>query len=415
MKHFAIRIDHQSQTEGLVTKLLSDYKPKGFEVLQDKSGALFSIAEIAHYLDKEERHGIKILTTALSQSLLSMSSGERKKALLQHLLCQKPDFLILINPFDHLDMESQKDLRNRLSELAKTISIIQFASRVDDILEFTTDFFELREDRLIDYASAEDLATSLPQKEIFVASIPQVIKKEILDMTEFVRFQKVSVCFEGKKVLQNISWSIKKGEFWQLVGPNGSGKSTLLNMITGDSHKGFGQNLWLFGNLKGSGESVWDIKKNIGYFTPSMTDKFRGHHTIENMLISGLHDSIGLYNTPSEAEKRLTLQWINVLNLTEKKHGYFHELSNGQKRLVMLARAMVKHPPLLILDEPTSDLDDTNAHLFVALVNKIAKETDTTILFVSHKPEPSLKPLHTYQLIPSPNGSTGKTVTFKND
>ncbi len=415
MKHFAIRIDHQSQTKGLVAKLLGNNIPKGFEILQNKSGVLFSVAEIAHYLDKEERHGIKILTTAHNQSLLSMSSGERKKALLQHLLCQKPDFLILINPFDHLDMESQIDLKNRLSELAKTISIIQLASRVDDILEFTTDFFELRDDRLIDYANAEDLATSLPQKEIFVASIPHVIKKEILDMTEFVRFQKVSVCFEGKKVLQNISWSIKKGEFWQLVGPNGSGKSTLLNMITGDSHKGFGQNLWLFGNLKGSGESVWDIKKNIGYFTPSMTDKFRGHHTIENMLISGLHDSIGLYNTPSEAEKRLALQWIDLLDLTEKKHGYFHELSNGQKRLVMLARAMVKHPPLLILDEPTSNLDDANAHLFVALVNKIAKETDTTILFVSHKPEPGLKPLHTYQLIPSPNGSTGKTVTFKND
>ncbi|MBO6828651.1 MAG: ATP-binding cassette domain-containing protein, partial [Muricauda sp.] len=194
------------------------------------------------------------------------------------------------------------------------------------------------------------------------------------------------------------------------IGPNGSGKSTLLSMITGDSHKGYGQDLTIFGQKKGSGESIWDLKQKIGYYTPAITDKFRGYHSLEHMIISGLHDSIGLYVQPTDSEIKLARQWLQLLQLEERKKEHFRDLSDGDKRLVMMARAMVKHPPLLILDEPTAGLDDASASLFVALVNKIAKESETAIVFVSHRKEPQLEPTFIYELYLGEKGSKGTQV-----
>ena len=105
------------------------------------------------------------------------------------------------------------------------------------------------------------------------------------------------------------------------------------------------------------------------------------------MIISGFYDSIGLYIPPSDQEKNLVISWLTLLQLHHKRNTLFLDLTMGEKRLVMTARAMIKHPPLLILDEPTAGLDDKSASLFIALVNKIAQESDTAIIFVSHRKE----------------------------
>src|SRR5690606_9277785 len=211
-------------------------------------------------------------------------------------------------------------------------------------------------------------------------------------------------------ILKNINWKIRSGSFWQLIGKNGSGKTTLLSMIIGENNKGYGQELYIFGKKKGSGESIWDIKKNIGYFTPSMVDKFSGHHSAINMLISGLTDSVGLYLRPTEVQLQLAKEWLRLINMLDLKDVYFHDLSMGQQRLLMTVRAMIKHPPLLILDEPTAGLDDQSAALFVALTNKIAEESRTAIIFVSHREEPGLRPQYIFQLEQTEQGSEGKIV-----
>lgn len=179
-------------------------------------------------------------------------------------------------------------------------------------------------------------------------------------------------------------------------------------MITGDNPKAYGQELFLFGRKKGSGESIWEIKKNIGYFTPAMVDRFRGYHSLENMLISGILDSIGLYVIPNEAQVRLAGQWLDLIGMGDSKDRYFHELNLGQQRLIMCVRAMIKHPLLLILDEPTAGLDDASASLIVELVNKMARESDCTVIFVSHRKEPGLDPQWVYELSMQEGGSTGR-------
>jgi ABC-type molybdenum transport system, ATPase component/photorepair protein PhrA len=412
-KIYAILTNNTSTTQEVVEKLLKQKPIEELVELSSLHGLLFSRSEIDRYMDEEERHDIKILTKDKPQSLKTMSSGEQKKSLLQYLLLQNPDFLVLINPFDNLDVATQASLKKQLCEIGTSRILVQVVSRLDDILPITSHFLKLDGDNLKSYASSDAFWKENQSAPVtFEGSIPSPLEKLTTEQDDLVVMKKLSVSFDGRQVLQNIDWTIKQGEFWQLMGPNGSGKSTILSMITGDSHKGYGQDLTLFGQKKGSGESVWDLKQKIGYYTPAITDKFRGYHSLENMIISGLHDSVGLYVQPTDIEKNLAHQWLQLLNLYEKREDYFRDLSVGDKRLVMVARAMVKHPPLLILDEPTAGLDDANAALFVALVNKIAAESDSAIVFVSHRTEPGLTPKYLYTLNPSPKGSLGDSSEY---
>ncbi|MFT0716056.1 ATP-binding cassette domain-containing protein [Flagellimonas lutimaris] len=407
-KSFAILTQNNSNTKQLVENLLKNRLVNGLNELQPLNGLLFSRSEINRYMDEEERHDIKILTKESDQPLKTMSSGEQKKALLNHLLQQNPDFMVLVNPFDNLDVATQAKLKEQLLSIASNKILVQLVSRLGDILPVTTHFFKLDGDSLHQYDSPDTFWNENNTETFnFNGTIPLPLSPVEVEGIELVSFKNVSVSFDGRQVLNQINWTIRKGEFWQIIGPNGSGKSTLLSMITGDSHKGYGQDLTIFGQKKGSGESVWELKQKIGYYTPVITNKFRGYHSLENMIISGLHDSIGLYVQPTDSEKHLAHEWLNLLNLKDRKEDHFRDLTVGEKRLVMVARAMVKHPPLLILDEPTAGLDDASANLFVALVNKIAKESDTAIVFVSHRKEPQLNPEYNYELRPSETGSKG--------
>jgi len=407
-RHLAVFFDNRSEKSGWIGQLFNGDLPRGLEWLEGKNGALFSRAAIERYMEEEELHDRKILTPGTSQSLKSMSSGERKKALLAYLLASRPDFLVLDNPFDNLDRDSQESLRGMLEVLAESTSIILLISRSSDLLPFIGKFGYLAGEKLEMEDSPEAIRRRMqPGASPFQKDLPPPPDVMPIGKGPLVEFRKVSVSYSGKPILTGIEWRIMPGDFWELAGPNGSGKTTLLSMITGDNPKGFGQELYLFGQRKGSGESVWDIKRQLGYFTPAMIDRFRGYHSVEHMLISGLTDSVGLYVRPTETELRTARTWLHLLGLDAYRNAYFHDLSVGYQRLVMCARAMVKHPPLLILDEPTAGLDDASAALFVSLVNKIGKESSSAIIFVSHRKEPGLKPDATFLLQATPKGSVG--------
>ncbi len=408
-EHWAIFIDNTSDKSHFIDLLLEANPPEPFKTFQDKNGALFSPLALERFMDEEDRHGIKILTSDQGQFLKSMSSGERKKALLHFILTKNPDFILLDNPFDNLDRETQAQLQVQLGKISKEISIVQLISRKTDLLPFIDHFVRLDGKQLI--GIEEEMIPADPGKKVrFKGKIPPPLRPMDVEGEILIDLQGINVSYGDKPILKNIHWTIKKGEFWELRGNNGSGKTTILSMITGENPKGYGQKLYIFGRKKGSGESVWDIKKKIGYFTPALTDKFTGYHSVEHMMISGLNDSIGLYVRPTEVQLRLAKEWLQLIYLWKIKDCLFHDLSMGQKRLVMCARAMIKHPPLLILDEPTAGLDDSSSTLFVALVNQFAKESGTTIIFVSHRDEPGLEPDYIYELNMTKSGSLGKRL-----
>ncbi len=408
--HWTIFADNDSHKEGLFEHLLrGNDLPEGFRDLNGLRGGLLSPSEIDRYIEEEVRHDLHILTADKKQTLQSMSSGERKKALLNHLFNQSNDFLILDNPLDNLDTASRKALVERVQQISENTHIIQLVNRREDMIPISSSSYTLKKDILSPIEAPDQL--KVHEGSVYdQQAVPQPLEQIAVDSPVLVRFRKVSVAYGEKPVLDKISWELKQGEYWQLRGPNGSGKTTLLSLISGENPKAYGQNITLFGIRKGSGESVWELKEKLGYFTPAMTDRFRGYHTLENMLISGLHDSIGLYINPTAAEQRLAGAWLAFLGMEDMGKRYFHELSQGQQRLIMCVRAMIKHPPLLILDEPTTGLDDHNAATVVRLVNKMAAESRSCIVFVSHRHEPGLTPQYTLSLEPGGQGSRGMVL-----
>jgi molybdate transport system ATP-binding protein len=238
-------------------------------------------------------------------------------------------------------------------------------------------------------------------------SIPNGTQNINFESDILVKFNNVCVSYNDKKIVKEINWTIKKGEFWQLIGPNGAGKSTLLSLITGENTKAYGQDIYIFGQKKGSGESIWDLKKRIGYFSTTLTELFSRNQTLEQLILSGFFDSIGLYKKPEESQIYIVNQWLKIINLLEHKKTPFLKLSLGQQRLALIIRAIIKQPPLLILDEPLEGLDDENSTLVTQLINYLISTSTITILYVSHRLESKLLPKLILELVPQKEGSIG--------
>lgn len=408
-KHIALYGSTFSTQSKFFKNMMKGQGHEAFAELQGKKGALFSNMTLEKFMEEELAHDAYDLTATMGRSIRTLSSGEQKKALLQHLLRSKPDFLVLDNPFDALDVNSVAHLKEELIQLSKELLIIQLFKRKSDLLPFINYGLYVENDEVIFEGMVTDYLKNIEQKEFsLLGDIPPPLEEIEVDNDELIRLKNVTVSYEERPILNNINWTINTNEFWQLIGPNGSGKSTLLTMIDGDNPKAFGQEIYLFGKLKGSGETVWDIKKKLGYFTPSMMELFKARrHKAEGMIIGGLHDSIGLYHTPSDAQRHLAVKWLKVIGLENKSNVAFVDLSQVEQRMVLIARAMIKHPPVLILDEPSNGLDDYSATMLVTLINKIAKESKSSILYVSHRSEEGLQPDKILELTPSKSGSTG--------
>ncbi|WP_111707246.1 ATP-binding cassette domain-containing protein [Lutibacter citreus] len=412
-KHCAIYGSNIKIESLFLKNLLKGNAPEPFKHLAGKTGVLFSSHNLNKFIKEEEIHSDFTLSKGTTRSIRTFSSGEQKKALLNHLLLKHPDFIVLDNAFDMLDTEAQKDLSLRLYELSKKLIIIQIFRRKERVLSFIENVVKIENDTIVYSGSISNYENEYKVEKTFNinGTIPPPLNQIDSINNPLIHFKNVTVKYGDKTIVNNINWEIKKGDFWQLKGPNGSGKTTLLTMITGDNPKAFGQDITLFGRKKGTGESVWEIKKKIGYVTPAMTVLFEGRHTVESMVISGLHDSIGLYKSPKSMETALANKWIDLIGLTNLKQAWFSDISEQQQCMVLIARSMIKHPPLLILDEPTHGLDDYNVLVLTTLINKISKESKTAIIYVSHKKEKGLNPKVTYELIPTKEGSIGKTLT----
>ena len=406
MQHWDILLSNLVNKKAFIDQLLSGNAKGELAVFNNQKGILFSDIAIEKFIEKEYQYDSVEASPESHRQLRTFSSGERKKEFLKYCINQKPDFIIFDNPFDHLDQASRVVLAESLKDLANIIAIIQIVNRVVDVLQFVPNKAQIIDNsfELHPIPKVEDHHF----KTLNTAAIPKAIEPHSFHESVLIKMENVSVSYDDRKIVDNISWTIKQGEFWQLIGPNGSGKSTILSLITGDNPKGFGQNLFLFGRKKGTGESVWDIKKQIGIFTTSMTDLFQKGHTLEEMILSGFFDSIGLYIEPTTHQKQIVSQWLEVIEMTHLRKKRFIDLSIGQQRVGLIVRAVLKHPPLLILDEPVEGLDDENVDMVIQLINTIKQETNVSILYVSHRIESGLAPTSVFELLPMETGSIGK-------
>ena len=378
--------------------------------LSEQNGVLFSSITIDRMINDELRHDQILVHTEENESLQTMSSGQQKRALLAYLIAQQPDYIVLDDVYSNVDVATQQHITNTLSKLSEQTLLIQLFFRKRDLLPCIDVVYQLNEKNEIVSAQVVDefrKTSSSPALKPHEFKLPTLYSENHNNLETLVELHSVSVKYGDKQVLSDINWTIHKGEFWQLTGTNGAGKSTLISMITGDNPKAYGQNMILFGRKKGTGETIWDIKRQIGYFTPIMIQQFSRSESVENMIISGLNDSVGLYTVPSDLQKDIAKSWLQMLGPSFRNKN-FQQLSLGQQRMVMVARAMVKHPRLLILDEPTIELDDENSRLFIDMVKAIAAEKQMAIVYVSHRVEEDLQPDKVFELVNAENGFTGK-------
>ena len=407
--NIGLYLSNTSNKKHIIRQIMDNQFLQPYIDLSALRGALHSTITIDKLIDDELRHDHFVIQTAENKSLESMSSGQQKKALLSYLIAQKPDYILLDDVYSNIDKETQLAITQSLAELSETTVLIQLFFRKRDVLPCMDIVLSVNERNEIgkEQTATEFLTANQNQENVpHIFALPKQYAENHVDVDPLIQLNSISVYYGEKEVLDKLSWEIRKAEFWQLVGPNGSGKSTLITMISGDNPKAYGQDMMLFGRKKGSGETIWDIKRQIGYFTPSMINQFTRDDSVENMIISGLMDSVGLYVVPSDLQKDMAKAWIEMLG-PRFRNKSFQSLSIGQQRMVMVARAMVKHPPLLILDEPTIELDDENSQLFIEMVNAIAAEKQVAIIYVSHRDEENLKPERIFELVPSEKGYTG--------
>ncbi|MBT6276860.1 MAG: molybdate ABC transporter ATP-binding protein ModF [Chromatiales bacterium] len=329
----------------------------------------------------------------LDQSFRKLSSGETRKVLLLRALTSNPDLLILDEPFEGLDGESHTFLESLIAEFAEQVQMILVLNRFDEIPDFVTHVAYTDTGRLehkIERSDADAMADihqllHLKTTDLQVPGADTKPKRPSIGADEpLVRLTDARVAYGDKVIFSDLSWEIHPGKHWQVTGPNGSGKTCLLNLITGDHPQCYVNDILVFGMKRGSGESIWDIKQYIGYVSSALQWEYKVSVSVRNAIISGFYDSIGIYQKYTDVQKDIADGWLALLGLTALADRPFNQLSFGDQRLILIARAMVKHPPLLILDEPCLGLDDLNRQLVLALIEKICAGSETTVLYVNH-------------------------------
>jgi len=211
-----------------------------------------------------------------------------------------------------------------------------------------------------------------------------------------VRIKDATIQYGDTVIFKDLSWTIETNQHWQLTGPNGSGKTGLLSLITGDHPQCYVNDIFVFGFQRGQGESIWQIKQYIGYVSTALQWEYRVSTSLRHVVISGFFDSIGLYSKYTERQREIADQWLAVLGMGDRADQPFNQLSYGDQRLLLIARAMVKHPPLLILDEPCLGLDDMNRQRVLALIEIICAGSETSVLYVNHHPEDKISGIENY-------------------
>ncbi|MCO6498315.1 MAG: ATP-binding cassette domain-containing protein [Chitinophagaceae bacterium] len=317
--------------------------------------------------------------------LLHLSNGEHKRYQLAKALGQKAEWLLLDSAFTGLDTHARKMLEKILSELMQKGIHLILVER-DYLPDFVTHVCELDRGIMTGVFTREQFLNQRRKKQ----SVAETIDLSKLSVTETVNFEyavrmrNVTVKYDDRIILENISWDVKRGEKWCLTGPNGSGKSTLLSLITADNPQAFANEIYLFDKRKGSGESIWEIKKLIGFVSPELHQFFDKSQSCFNVVASGLFDTIGLFRKLTDEQKKLTETCLELFGISAWATKSFGTLSHGMQRWGLLARAVVKNPALLILDEPCQGLDDDFRAKSMGFISQVCNNADRTLICVTH-------------------------------
>lgn len=330
------------------------------------------------------------LTPLLDSSILKLSNGETRRLALALGLLRQPKIYLMDQPMTGLDQESRAAFGDFLKAIiSKGIHVLITTSSAE-IPEGITHVGELKSSGKIqiwereNYALNKSQTEDLPWNSDFMKALLEGLPKA---ENEVIRLENVSIRYGEKTILNQVNWQVNPGERWQLKGKNGSGKSTLISLLIGENPQAYSQNFWLFGRKRGSGESIWDVKRPIGFVAPELVRFFPSNQTVRKVILSGFFDTMGLFKkTTAEQESKMN-QWLQLFNLETFANLPIQRIPLEQQRWTLLARALIKAPKLLILDEASQGMDERQRVIFRETVQKILELTQITLIYVSHYQE----------------------------
>jgi molybdate transport system ATP-binding protein len=362
------------------------------ELVGEKDADPAALGRLADILD---------VRALLGHGFRSLSNGEIRKLLIIRALLPAPKLLILDDPFAGLDAGSRPSLAAAVTNLMREgTQIILVAQRPEEVIPGITHVLMIRNGRVALAGRKEDVLTparvrrltgkGLPGKKKPLPEIPPPPGTENATRRPgepLVEMTNIRVVYGEIVVLDGLNWRVRRGENWAVVGPNGSGKSTLMSLITGDNLQVYANDVRLFGKGRGEGESIWEIRQRIGVVSPELQLRYRKPVCVREVVLSGFFDSVGLYRRPDREQEAIADRWLDILGMADRAERPFTRLSYGEKRLALIARAMVKSPELLILDEPCQGLDRANREKVLALMEEIGERTATGLIYITHHEE----------------------------
>ncbi|MEW6080176.1 MAG: ATP-binding cassette domain-containing protein [Thermodesulfobacteriota bacterium] len=349
--------------------------------------------------------GLLEIDYLLDRKVLHLSSGEGKKLLLARALMKAPRLLLLDDPFSGLDADFRESLRQCLDQLMADPggpTLVIATPRPRELPSGITHLVQVAGGRIVRQMPRPPDMSRVPAD-------PAPLRTEGLELPERVfpgplrlrspgssggrgetplfAVTSATVRYGAAVILDNVSWTVRPGENWALLGPNGAGKSTLLSLIMGDNPQCYANDVRVMGRRRGTGETIWDVRADIGYLSPDLQARYPGSTPCRQVVLSGFTDTIGCFGSYSPAQEQYALDWMQSLGIAELAGTPLGLLTPARQRLVLLARALVKDPPLLLLDEPCSSLDAGTRRFILDTLNYLCRLKRTTLVIVSHHPE----------------------------
>ena len=388
--------------EGQAKLFEDDYKFRNSDMLNDDELLGIKVSYIFKDCDsKKVKHYLKLFNAEhlIDRSIKDLSGGEGRKILIIKALSDNCDLLVFDTPFDALDKKSRCDLKDIIDSIHENtdVAIVLIVNRVDEIPDCANKF-GLVSSRQLNDVGGRDILLRDDFKALFYITSQDSIEvpkaplkyRDNINIKSLIKLKNINLSYE-REIFHNFNFEVNKGEHYQIIGPNGCGKSTLISFITGDNPKIFVNDVTVCGYKRGCGESIWDIKKNIGIISSALHLDYRVSSSVLNVVLSGFYDSIGLYTKATDDEIVCAKKWLTLAGLLDKERLSFKELSFGEQRLVLILRSLVKMPKILILDEPLQGLDSYARDLIKEFISIIVTISDTTVLFVSHHDEDKIK------------------------